>query len=53
MHQIAYDPIPPQSISARATRGQLDALGYAGLPWSWRLSLWIDALIILDEGSEA
>ncbi len=36
---------------ARAARGQLElALDGAGWPWSRRLSLWIDALVILEEG---
>jgi hypothetical protein len=35
---------------ARATRGVVeDALDSAGWPWSRRLSLWLDALLIIEE----
>jgi len=37
---------------ARATRGAVEqALDGAGWPWSLRLSLWLDALVILEEGA--
>jgi hypothetical protein len=37
---------------AQAARGQLElALDFAGWPWSRRLSLWIDCLVILEEGA--
>jgi hypothetical protein len=36
---------------ARAARRQVEeALGGAGWPWSRRLSLWLDALLMLEEG---
>ena len=38
-------------LQARAARGQMElALDAAGWPWSRRLSLWIDALVVLEEG---
>jgi hypothetical protein len=37
---------------ARAARGITEtALDASGWPWSRRLSLWLDALLILSEGS--
>lgn len=36
---------------ARAARRQLElALDSAGWPWSRRISLWLDYLVILEEG---
>lgn len=32
---------------ARATLE--DALDLAGWPWSWRLSRWVDSLLVLEE----
>jgi hypothetical protein len=38
------------SAWARAARGQIeDVLHATGWPYSTRLSLWLDALVILDE----
>jgi len=35
---------------ARAARRDVEeALEYAGWPWSRRLSLWVDALLVLEE----
>lgn len=40
------------SAWARAARGQLeDVLAAAGWIYSRRLSLWLDALVILEEGA--
>jgi hypothetical protein len=39
--------------AARAARAIAEAaLDLAGWPWSLRLSRWLDALIILEEGRE-
>jgi len=38
---------------ARAARAELEAaLDGAGWPWARRLSLWLDALVILEELGE-
>lgn len=35
---------------ARAARGEIEAaLEDRGWPWSWRLSVWLDALVVLEE----
>lgn len=37
---------------AQAARAQIEsALAVAGWPWSSRLSAWLDALVILEEGA--
>lgn len=41
---------PPRRAAAHAARRQIeDTLAANGWPWSRRLSLWIDALILLEE----
>lgn len=41
----------PRREWAREARGQIEAaLDVSGWMWSRRLSLWIDALVILEEG---
>jgi hypothetical protein len=46
--------IPPCSgvgFTARHARGELEqTLAANGWPWSRRVSLWIDALVLLEEG---
>ncbi len=38
---------------AWAVRGEVEAaLDHAGWPWSRRLSLWLDALLVLQESTE-
>jgi hypothetical protein len=38
---------------ARAARGVTEAaLDAAGWPWSRRISLWLDALVVLEEQGE-
>lgn len=40
------------SCAARAARAEVEAaLAAAGWPWRRRLSLWLDALLILEEGA--
>jgi hypothetical protein len=49
----APEPIkaPSPRATARAARGQLeDALDEASWPWLRGLSLWLDALLVLEEG---
>lgn len=39
-----------QETAARAARAQIEqALDALGWPWSWRLSLWVAALVIVEE----
>jgi hypothetical protein len=48
-----------RALEARAARAVLEAAldaraggqGVAAWPWSRRLSLWLDALLLLEEGS--
>jgi hypothetical protein len=38
------------ALQARAARALMElALDHAGWPWSRRLSLWIDLLVLLEE----
>ncbi len=48
---IAY-ALPERQACARAARGEIEAaLDGAGWPWSRRFSLWIDVLVIVEEGA--
>ncbi len=39
------------NAKARAARAEVDAaLDAAGWPWSRRLSLWLDVLVLIEEG---
>jgi hypothetical protein len=44
------EPAYRHAVEARAARAQIETfLDAAGWPWSSRLSLWVDALVVLEE----
>jgi hypothetical protein len=46
--------VVPLGLEAQAARALVEAaLDGVGRPWSGRLSLWIDALLILEESAIA
>jgi len=50
MRSVAPGILSPQA-AARAACGIVEAaLDVAGWPWSRRLSLWLDALLVIEEG---